>query len=84
MSQPLHIGLTRRGLTTHADLARIRQHLGANELAIKYIGRFLNYGNALLAQAERLCRSPYDEPQAEVSFGNRVFFISRIQTNREQ
>jgi len=84
MNQPVHIGLTRRGLTTPADLKRIRQHLGTNDLAIKYIGRFLNYGNALLTQAERLCRSPYDEPQAEVSFGNRVFSISRIQTHREQ
>ncbi len=84
MNQPLHIGITRRGLTTPADLKRIRQHLGTNELAIKYIDRFLNYGNTLLAQAEQLCRSPYDEPRAEVSFGNCVFSISRIQTPCEQ
>ena len=84
MSQPLHIGLTRQGLATATDLQRIRQLLGPNQLAIKYINTFLKYGNTLLTQAERLCRSPYDQPRAEVSFGNCVFSISRIQTHREQ
>ncbi len=84
MNQPLHIGLTRQGLATATDLRRIRERLGTNQLAIKYINSFLKYGNTLLAQAERFCRSPYDDPRAEVYFGNCVFSISRIQTHREQ
>lgn len=84
MTNPLSIGVTTSGLTTPTDLRTIRTALQHNSLALQYIPRFLNYANQVLANAERLRRTPYDEARAQVTYGNTLFEVSRIATHRNQ
>lgn len=60
------------------DLEVIRQRLHGNKMAIKYLGRFLRYADSLLSTSERLCKSPRDEPLAEVTYGKCSFVFSRL------
>lgn len=71
------IALSRQGLVNPEDLEVIRQRLHGNNIAIKYLGRFLRYANSLLSTSERLCKSPHDLPLAEVSYGQCTFVFSR-------
>ena len=69
--------------SSHLDL--IRKVLGGNTLTIKYLPNMLRYANSLLAASESRCRSPYDQPRAEVSYGNTTFLFSRsIETTKDQ
>lgn len=72
------IALSRKGLLTPEDLEVIRQRLHGNNIAIKYLGRFLRYANSLLSTSERLCKSPHDVALAEVSYGKCIFVFSRL------
>jgi hypothetical protein len=72
------IALSRKGQVTPEDLEVIRQRLHGNNIAIKHLGRFLRYANSLLITSERLCRSPHDEPLAEVTYGKCSFVFSRL------
>jgi len=84
MSQPLAIGVTRKGLTTPTDLRNVRHALRNNEMALQYISRFLSYANSVLSAAERFKRTPYCEARAQVHYGNMLFEVSRLQTHLEQ
>ena len=72
------IALSRNGQVNPEDLEVIRQRLHGNNMAIKYLGRFLRYANSLLSTSERLCKSPHDVPLAEVSYGKCTFVFSRL------
>lgn len=72
------IALSRKGQVSPEDLEVIRQRLHGNNMAIKYLGRFLLYANSLLSTSERLCRSPHDEALAEVTYGKCSFVFSRL------
>jgi len=72
------IALSRKWTVNPEDLEVIRQRLHGNNIAIKYLGRFLRYANSLLSTSERLCKSPRDEPLAEVSYGKCTFVFSRL------
>lgn len=77
-SPSLPVRVSRNGGTELSDLELIRKQLRGNNLAINYIGRFLNYGNALLTAAEKLRRTPYDQARAEVTYANHTFIFSRL------
>lgn len=72
------IALSRKGQVRPEDLEVIHQRLHGNNIAIKYLGRFLRYANSLLSTSERLCQSPKDVPLAEVSYGKCTFVFSRL------
>ncbi len=72
------IALSRKGLVNPEDLEVIRQRLHGNNIAIKHLGRFLRYANSLLSASEGLCKSPRDEPLAEVTYGKCGFVFSRL------
>lgn len=77
-TQPLPtIPLTRDSRVDSSHLDLIREVLRGNTLAIKYIPNMLRYANSLLAASESRCRSPYDQPRAEVTYGNTTFLFSR-------
>jgi len=61
--------------SSHLDLIHCLLH--GNTLAIKYLPNMLRYANSLLAASEKHCRSPYDQPRAEVIYGNITFLFSR-------
>ena len=67
--------------SSHLDL--IHNVLRGNTLAIKYLPNMLPYANSLLAASESRCRSPHDEPRAEVIYGNTTFLFSRAIQNTE-
>jgi hypothetical protein len=72
------IALSRKGQVTPEDLEVIRQRLHGNNIAIKHLGRFLLHADSLLSTSERLCKSPRDEPLAEVTYGECSFVFSRL------
>jgi len=79
MDNPLpRIALSRKGQVTPEDLEVIRQRLRGNNIANKHLGRFLRYANSLLSTSERRCKSPHDEPLAEVTYGKCSFVFSRL------
>lgn len=71
------IPLTRDSGVDTSNLELIQDLLSGNELAIKYIPDMLRYANSLLIASERRCRTPYDQPLAEVVYGNTTFLFSR-------
>lgn len=73
------ITLTRDSRVDTPKLELIQNLLSGNELAIKYIPDMLRYANSLLIASERGCRTPYDQPLAEVVYGNTTSsFRSRV------
>ena len=72
------IALSRNGQANPEDLEVIRQRLHGNNMAIKYLASFLRYANSLLSTSETLCKSPHDEPLAEVTYGKCTFVFSRL------
>lgn len=78
------IPLTRDSRVDSSHLDLIRIVLRENTLAITYIPNMLRYANSLLAASESRCRSPYDQPRAEVTYGNATFLFSRsIETTKD-
>ena len=78
------IPLTRDNRVDSSHLDLINNALRGNTLAIKYLPNMLRYANSLLAASESRCRSPYDQPRAEVIYGNTTFLFSRwIQTTKD-
>ncbi len=78
-SSPLPIiPLSRNSRIDSTHLELVRDHLHGNPLAIEYLGSMLRYANTLLRASERHCRSPYDQPRAEVIYGNTTFLFSRM------
>jgi hypothetical protein len=77
------IPLTRdsRADTFHLEL--MHSVLRGNTLAVKYLPRMLRYANLLLTASEKRCRSPYDQPRAEVTYGNATFVFSRRTETRK-
>lgn len=71
------ITLTRDSRIDTSNLELIQNLLSGNELAIRYIPDMLRYANSLLIASERRCRTPYDQPLAEVVYGNTTFLFSR-------
>ena len=80
MTSPIEIELSRDGRTTEAGQQRIRAALHGNTLALERIKQFLNYGNTVLSASESRCRTPRDQPRAEVSYGKALFLFTRMQT----
>ncbi len=78
------IALSRNSQVNSTDLQLIQQQLSDNPIALKYIGRMLQYANSLLIQSEMRCRTHYDLPLAEVSYGNATFIFSRMKPLSEQ
>jgi hypothetical protein len=78
------IPLTRDCRVDSSHLALLHNLLRGNTLAIKYLPNMLRYANSLLAASESRCRSPYDQPRAEVTYGNTTFLFSRsIETTKD-
>jgi hypothetical protein len=71
------IPLSRDSRVDSSHLELILCLLHENTLAIKYLPNMLRYANSLLAASENNCRSPYDQPRAEVIYGNITFLFSR-------
>jgi hypothetical protein len=79
MTSPIEIELSRDGRTTEAGQQRIRAALHGNTLALEHIKQFLNYSNTVLSASESRCRTPRDQPRAEVSYGKALFLFTRMQ-----
>ena len=78
------IPLTRDNRVDSSHLDLIHNVLRGNTLAIKYLPNMFRYANSLLAASESRCRSPYDQPRAEVIYGNMIFIFSRrIQATKD-
>ncbi len=76
------IPLTRDSRVDASHLELVRGVL-RGKLAIKYLANMLRYANSLLAASEKRCRSPYDQPRAEVVYGNTTFLFSRRTETRK-
>ena len=72
-------GLSRDGRTSESGQHRIRAALHGNTLALEHIKQFLNYSNTVLSASESRCRTPRDQPRAEVSYGKALFLFTRMQ-----
>jgi len=84
MTPPIEIELSRDGRTTEAGQQRIRAALHGNTLALEHIKQFLNYSNTVLSASESRCRTPRDQPRAEVSYGKAFFLFTRMQPAGEK
>ena len=71
------------GRVSIEDFYSIRKALRGNELALKYIGRFLDFANSCLKGAEaelvRRTQKPtaLDRAFAEVQYGGQTFLFQR-------
>ena len=79
MTPRIEIELSRDGRTTEAGQQRISAALRGNPLALEHVKQFLNYSNTVLSASESRCRTPRDQPRAEVSYGKALFLFARMQ-----
>ncbi len=77
------IKLSLQARVSEEDLAGIRKSLGANELAVRCIGRFLRFANTCLKSAEQSLiaagspKNAFGSAYAEVDYGGQTFLFPR-------
>ena len=71
------IPLDRQARVSQEGLAKLRQALAGNQLALDHLGKFLQYANQLLRNAEKRRENYYDLALAIVEYGGQEFWFVR-------
>jgi DNA-directed RNA polymerase specialized sigma54-like protein len=71
------IPLNRQARVSQESLTKLRQALAGNQLALDHLGKFLQYANRLLEDAEKRKKCYYDIALAIVEYGDQEFWFVR-------